>query len=233
LAYDKGGKHCGYMTSNMAEIFNSLLREVQSLSITKITSFTYYKCNEWFVKCLVDAHMVLRHHSDYVVPLNIYLDIKRYEACAQGMHATCFDIQVRKYEVLEGGGTKSGDEHRGAKRSTVTLSKNTSTCGVPQLIHVSCPHTIVVCNLLSWNFYVPPFMTNYNTLEALVHTWSPHFVPFLDEEQWEPYDGPRYVADKAMMWKKRGCIYLLHVSSTTSFYFDLHLLSNSDGTCYL
>jgi hypothetical protein len=21
LAYDKGGKHCGYMTSNMAEIF--------------------------------------------------------------------------------------------------------------------------------------------------------------------------------------------------------------------
>jgi hypothetical protein len=25
------------------------------------------------------------------------------------------------------------------------------------------------------------------------------FVPFLDEEQWEPYDGPRYVADKAMM----------------------------------
>jgi hypothetical protein len=27
---------------------------------------------------------------------------------------------------------------------------------------------------------------------------------FLDEEQWEPYDGPRYMADKAMMWKKRG-----------------------------
>jgi hypothetical protein len=23
------------------------------------------------------------------------------------------------------------------------------------------------------------------------------------EEQWEPYDGPRYVADKAIMWKKR------------------------------
>jgi hypothetical protein len=25
----------------------------------------------------------------------------------------------------------------------------------------------------------------------------------LDEEQWEPYDGPRFVANKAMMWKKR------------------------------
>jgi hypothetical protein len=49
-------------------------------------------------------------------------------------------------------------------------------------------------------------MTNYNTLEALVRTWSPHFVPFLGEEQWEPYHGPRYMANKAMMWKKRGPI---------------------------
>jgi transposase-like protein len=31
LAYDKGGKHCGYMTSNMADIFNSILRGVRSL----------------------------------------------------------------------------------------------------------------------------------------------------------------------------------------------------------
>jgi hypothetical protein len=61
LAYDKGGKHCGYMTSNMAEIFNSILRGVQSLHVTIITYFTFYKCNESFVKCLVDAQMVHRH----------------------------------------------------------------------------------------------------------------------------------------------------------------------------
>jgi hypothetical protein len=30
-----------------------------------------------------------------------------------------------------------------------------------------------------------------------------------------------------------GCIYLLHVSATTSIYFLLHLLSNSDGMCHL
>jgi hypothetical protein len=47
-------------------------------------------------------------------------------------------------------------------------------------------------------------MATYNTFEALVRTWSPRFVMFLDEEQWEPYDGPRYVTDKVMMWKKRG-----------------------------
>jgi hypothetical protein len=46
LAYDKGGKCCGYMTSDMAEIFNIILRGVRSLLVTTITSFTFYKCNE-------------------------------------------------------------------------------------------------------------------------------------------------------------------------------------------
>jgi hypothetical protein len=55
LAYDKDGKHCGYTTSNMVEIFNSLLRGVQSLPDIAIASFTFYKCNEWFIKRLVDA----------------------------------------------------------------------------------------------------------------------------------------------------------------------------------
>jgi hypothetical protein len=39
LAYDKGDKCCGYMTSNMAEIFNSILRGVWSLPVTAIAFF--------------------------------------------------------------------------------------------------------------------------------------------------------------------------------------------------
>jgi hypothetical protein len=148
--------------------------------------------------------MVQTHHFNDVVAPNIYLDTKRYEARTQGMHVTCFDIQARKYEVLEGGGTAFDGEHRGAKRFTVNLLENTCTYGVAQLIHVSCSHIIVLCNHLGRIFYMSPFMATYNTLEALVRTWSPLFVSFLDEEQWEPYDGPRYVADKAMMWKNRG-----------------------------
>jgi hypothetical protein len=75
--------------------------------------------------------MVQTLYSDYVVAPNIYLDTKIYEARAQGMHTTCFYIQARKYEVLEGGGRTSDGEHHGAKRFTVNLSENTCTCGVP------------------------------------------------------------------------------------------------------
>jgi hypothetical protein len=138
----------------------------------------------------VHHHWCTRHlaqkillNFDYVVAPNIYLDTKRYEVRAQGMHATCFYIQAQKYEVIEGSRMTSGSEHHGAKRFVVNISENTCTCGVPQLIHVLCPHTIVVCNLLGRNFYMPPFMGTYNTLEALIRTWSPRFVPVLDEEQ--------------------------------------------------
>jgi hypothetical protein len=105
----------------MTEIFNSIWRGVRSLSVIVITSFTFYKCNEWFVKHLVDAQMVPTHHSDYLVTSNIYLDTKRYEAHTQDMHATCFGIQAQKYEVLEGRGMTSGSEHREVKRFTVNL----------------------------------------------------------------------------------------------------------------
>jgi hypothetical protein len=49
LAYDTEGWRWGFMTSNMAEMFNSLLRGCQGLPMTTIASFTFYKLNVWFV----------------------------------------------------------------------------------------------------------------------------------------------------------------------------------------
>jgi hypothetical protein len=43
LAYYKGGKRYWYMTSNMSDVFNSILRVVWSLPITVIAFFTFYK----------------------------------------------------------------------------------------------------------------------------------------------------------------------------------------------
>jgi hypothetical protein len=49
------------------EIFNSFLRGVWSLPVTIIASFTFYKCNKWFMKRLVDARMVQRDHPSRVL----------------------------------------------------------------------------------------------------------------------------------------------------------------------
>jgi hypothetical protein len=99
--YDKGGKHCGYMTNNMVEIFNTLLRGVQSLPLTLIASFTFYKWNEWFMKHLVDIQIIQRHHSNYVVTPNIYLDKKIYEAHAKVCTQFALTFKPRSMRFLK------------------------------------------------------------------------------------------------------------------------------------
>ena len=42
------------------------------------------------------------------------------------------------------------------------------------------------------------------SVNTLVNTWSPRFVPFRDPGEWPPYDGPKYIADPAYRWNKRG-----------------------------
>jgi hypothetical protein len=170
------------MTSNIAEIFNIILRGVQSLPVTTIASFTFWLCGH------------IEHLSRYQ---KIWGPRVRY-ACNLLWHSS---PEVRG---LWRWGTTSDGEHCEAKQFMVNLLENTCTCGMPQLTHVPCPHIIVVCNHLDQNFYVSPFwlpITLWRHWFALGLLVLSHF---LDEEQWEPYHGPRYVADKVMMWKKRG-----------------------------
>ena len=42
------------------------------------------------------------------------------------------------------------------------------------------------------------------SVDTLVHTWSPRFVPFLDPGEWPPYDGPKYIVDPTYRWNKHG-----------------------------
>lgn len=41
-------------------------------------------------------------------------------------------------------------------------------------------------------------------MDALVRMWSPRFEPYLDEGQWPPYTGPKYIADPGCRWNKLG-----------------------------
>uniref|UniRef100_K3YL96 Aminotransferase-like plant mobile domain-containing protein n=1 Tax=Setaria italica TaxID=4555 RepID=K3YL96_SETIT len=40
--------------------------------------------------------------------------------------------------------------------------------------------------------------------DMLVHTCSPHFMPFWDPREWPPYDGPKYIVDPTYHWNKCG-----------------------------
>ena len=50
LVYDEGGFRYGIMTTNSSESFNHVFTGVRSLPMSRIIEFSFYKCNEYFVK---------------------------------------------------------------------------------------------------------------------------------------------------------------------------------------
>ena len=54
------------------------------------------------------------------------------------------------------------------------------------------------------NYNIESRIPHEFSVDMLVHTWSPYFVPFWDPGEWPPYDGPKYIADLAYHWNKHG-----------------------------
>ena len=202
LAYDTGGWRWGFMTSNMAEMFNSLLRGCRGLPVTAIASFTFYKLNSWFVSRKKHARSLWTAGKAW--PLLASQELAFSKKKSKRQKGSCFDPINHGYEILEGGGTNIGGEDRGARKHKVVINENKCTCGKPIIYHRPCSHMITACRLRRVDPEVPPRMAAEFSLRNLMSTWNPQFEPFLDESQWPTYDGPKYVADLGLLWKSRG-----------------------------
>jgi hypothetical protein len=108
--------------------------------------------------------------------------------------STCFDHERGSYVVVQRGGTTSDSEVRESRRHVVVIHDFSCTCGGPRQYHFPCSHMVAACNHrnFSWERLIPPEFS----VEKLIRTWSPRFVPFHDSGEWPPYDGPRYIADE-------------------------------------
>jgi hypothetical protein len=84
----------------------------------------------------------------------------------------------------------------------VVLSNFSCTCGRTRQYHFPCSHYIAASQ--HRNFAYETQIPQEFSVDSLLLTWSPRFEPFLDEGQWPPYTGPKYIADPGARWDKRG-----------------------------
>jgi len=49
MAYDNGGRRYGYMTTNLSECVNKVLKDCRNLPITALVKSTYSRCRKYFV----------------------------------------------------------------------------------------------------------------------------------------------------------------------------------------
>ena len=49
MAYDRGGRRYGHMTTNLSECVNKVFRGCRNIPITSLVKSTYSRCRQYFV----------------------------------------------------------------------------------------------------------------------------------------------------------------------------------------
>jgi hypothetical protein len=199
-AYDVGGWRYEFQTSNMAESFNSVLKGIRAMPVNAIVSFTFYRLVAWFNERHAHALALQSKNERWAPKPKQHLDKAKERARTHEVH--CFDHIIGKYEVTERGGTTADGEPRPSRRYIVVLSDFSCTCGRTRQYHSPCSHYVAASQHRNFNYETK--MPGELSVASLVHTWSPRFEPYLDESQWPPYTGPKYIADPSCRWDKRG-----------------------------
>nr|AAN04209.1 Putative retroelement [Oryza sativa Japonica Group]ABG65916.1 transposon protein, putative, Mutator sub-class [Oryza sativa Japonica Group] len=201
-AYDRNGRRWGYMTTNMAEQFNSVLVGVHKLPVTAIVSFTFMKCNDYFVNRHDEALKRVQLGQRWSTKVDSKMKVQKSKANKHT--ARCFDKQKKTYEVTERGGITRGGVRFGARAFKVEGEGNSCSCQRPLLYHMPCSHLIHVYMIHAIDEESPNRMPYQFSSRAVVNTWASRFEPYLDPTQWPPYDGEEFVADPNLKIKTRG-----------------------------
>ncbi|BAH93074.1 Os05g0319000 [Oryza sativa Japonica Group] len=201
-AYDRNGRRWGYMTTNMAEQFNSVLVGVRKLPVTAIVSFTFMKCNDYFVNRHDEALKRVQLGQRWSTKVDSKMKVQ--ESKANKHTARCFDKQKKTYEVTERGGITRGGVRFGARAFKVEGEGNSCSCQRPLLYHMPCSHLIHVYLIHAIDKESPNRMPYQFSSRAVVNTWASRFEPYLDPTQWPSYNGEEFVADPNLKIKTRG-----------------------------
>ena len=168
LAYDTGGWRWGFMTSNMAEMFNSLLKGCRGLPMIAITSFMFYKLNAWFVGRKKHARSLWIANKPWPLLVSQQLSFSKKSKTQKG---ACL-ILWTTHEILESGGTNIGGEDRGAAKHKVIINENKCSYGKPTIYHRPCSHMLTACRIRHVDAEVPPRMATEFSLRNLMSTWN-------------------------------------------------------------
>lgn len=203
-AYDEGGVRYGQMTSNMAEIFNRVLKGIRQLPVTAIVVFTFQKCNEYWLKHSDQVAEVLSSEDTQRFPPRVAEKIGREQRKAHYQKGERYDNRPDSYKycITEIGGTNAGGEQYGGRMFVVEADRMTCTCHYPQLYKLPCSHIITACQIRGIGFDIA--VSPLYSLDSWKSTWDYRFHPYLDSPEWPIYDGPRYRPNPTLKVFKRG-----------------------------
>ena len=183
LSHD-GGRRYGLMTTNISEVFNSVLKGARSLPVTALVQLTFFRLNSYFVaRREVGAN---RLASTEQFTLYVDAQIQGRVVKAGSMEFVLYDHVKGLFHVK----SMSGRTHR------LNLHEKICTCGKTLTYGFPCSHIIAACQYRCVDFRL--FMEGYYTTKSYYDTWETLFHPIFNEDEWPLYDGTMIVLPESM-----------------------------------
>ncbi|BAF04180.1 Os01g0190900 [Oryza sativa Japonica Group] len=177
LLFDTDGSRYGIMTTNLAEVYNWVMRGVRVLPLVAIVEFILHGTQAYFRdrykkigpsmadNNIVFGNVVTKYMEDKIKKA------RRHRVVAQG-------TQVHRYEIMCVDRSRRGIYRKQAVQECVLKADGGCTCSCmkSKLHHLPCSHVLAAagdCGI-SPNVYV----SNYFRKEAIFHTWSEEIYGF-------------------------------------------------------
>ncbi|KAI3796028.1 hypothetical protein L1987_38689 [Smallanthus sonchifolius] len=170
LAHD-GGKRYGLLTTNLLEIFNSVLKGARFLPITACVQLTFYRLVHYFdVRRPMGSNA--QANGDAYTP---HVRAKQVALMSKaGAHSLrSFNRQKGIFEVIT---------QKGKNVQVVNLEQKTCTCGKWEIFKYPCSHVLSACAKLSLNTW--QYVHKCYSIVEYCATWSSEFSPLPHEAYW-------------------------------------------------
>ena len=170
LAHD-GGKRYGLLTTNLSEIFNSVLKDARFLPITACVQLTFYRLVHYFEvrrPLGVSSRVNGQTHTPHVVAKQVALMSK---SIAHSLSA--FNREKRLFDLIT---------QRGGNVQIVNLEQKSCSCGKWEAFKYPCSHVLGACAKLSLNSW--QYIDRCYSIVAYCDTWASEFLPVPHQAYW-------------------------------------------------
>ena len=139
-AYDQGYRY-GWMTTNIVECLNEMLKGAQMLPITTLVQLTFYRCVSYFDTRRGEIRATMTSgdmYTEYAVN-----KFTRVEANASGHIVSIISRNNQMLKVIIA--LHGFHMDKGHNKQVVKLNEGTCSCNKWQSFGIPCSHVLAVC----------------------------------------------------------------------------------------
>ena len=204
LLYDTDGARFGIMTTNLAEVYNWVIRGMRGLPLVAIVEgILHGTCKYFRERYMVASNAMTDNTLIFSTFMTNYMKKKVQKASLH--RARPMGTAENRFEVLcRDRGRRGGNRERIAQECVLRYNSCSCSCMKPQLLHRPCSHVIAACSLT--NLSPRPYVSYYFTKEVLMTTWNAEIYGFAIFGSFTNNPGSNYLRgpDKDKLRQKAG-----------------------------